>query len=193
MKNYTLTRGNEVVSFKVDEDWLKRVRINATDPLEEQIYNAALTDPEFSGIVTDDDKLNESIEQMKELVKKAKEINKEKNSDIRIFIEKAGTYAVKFAGQIYCSNMDIKETSHAIDKIKAYLDHNNLVKVRIFTGEGKTELQRAMDLEAWIANNCHRVISIADNGDQYTLVYIAKGYAANSRFGVDNDDEDFDD
>ena len=174
MKDYTMTNANGTVNFSVDEDWLETVKIRATEDVTEQIYNAALSDPEVSHITTDDDVLNKSIDEIKALVTKVKDINKEKNSDIRVMIEKGGTYAVKFAGQIYSSNLRLKDTQNAIEKIKAYLDHNNLVKVRVFKSD-KSVIQRAMELETFIAKRAHKVISISDNGETYTLVYIEKG------------------
>lgn len=177
MKNYTMTIAatNTAISFDVDEDWLNSLKIKATEDIPTQIYNAAMADPAVSHITTDDDALNASIEEVKDLVSKVKDLNKEKNSDVRILVESAGVYAVKFGGQIYSSGLKLKEAQVAVEKIKAYLDHHNLVKVRIFEASGKTVLQRAMDLEAFIANKAHKVISIADNGTAYTLVYIEKG------------------
>ena len=185
MKDYTMTNANGTVNFSVDEDWLETVKIRATEDVTEQIYNAALSDPEVSHITTDDDVLNNSIDEIKALVTKVKDINKEKNSDIRVMIEKGGTYAVKFAGQIYSSNLRLKDTQNAIEKIKAYLDHNNLVKVRVFKSD-KSVIQRAMELETFIAKRAHKVISVSDNGETYTLVYIEKGSCRCT-------DDDFDD
>lgn len=179
MKDYTLVNNNVTVNFAVDEDWLDTVKIKATEDPTAQIYNAAMADPAASHIATDDAALNASIEEMKELVAKVKELNKEKNSDIKIIVEKAGIYTVRFAGQIYSSGLKLKDAQNAVDKIKAYLDHHNLVKVRIFEATGKTVLQRAMDLEAFIANKAHKVISVSDNGSAYTLIYIEKGSVRN--------------
>lgn len=191
MKDYTITLNNTAIVFSVDEDWLAKAKINPLEDINEQIYNLALADPEHSGVVTDNDKMNQTIEDVKKLVVKTKEINSDKNSDIRILVEKPGVYAVKFAGQIYAGNLSLKEADLAITKIKAYLEHQNLIKVRIFEAEGKTALQRAMDLEAWIANNAHKVISVADSGKAYSLVYIAKG-SAKSCNDYDSDyDSDF--
>ena len=100
-------------------------------------------------------------------------------------IEMGGTYAVKFAGQIYSSNLRLKDTQNAIEKIKAYLDHNNLVKVRVFKSD-KSVIQRAMELETFIAKRAHKVISVSDDGKTYTLVYIEKGSCRCT-------DDDFDD
>lgn len=181
MKDYTLKNNmtSAIVTFSVDEDWLNSIKIRATESIEEQVYNAAMADPAKSHITTDDDELNASIEEVKELVGKVNDLNKDKNSDIRIVVEKAGVYTVRFAGQIYSSGLRLKDAQAAVDKIKAYLDHHNMVKVRIFEATGKTALQRAMDLEAFIANKAHKVISVADNGSAYTLVYIEKGSVRN--------------
>ena len=191
MKDYTLVSNNATVNFAVDEDWLDTVKIKATEDLTTQIYNAAMADPALSLITTTDAALNASIEEMKDLVAKVKDLNKEKNSDIRIVVEKAGVYTVRFAGQIYSSGLRLKDAQAAVDKIKAYLDHHNMVKVRIFEATGKTALQRAMDLEAFIANKAHKVISVADNGSAYTLVYIEKGSVRNYNT-TDDDDCDWD-
>lgn len=192
MKDYTLKMMNATVNFSVDEDWLNTIKIRATESIEEQVYNAAMADPAKSHITTDDDDLNASIEEVKELVGKVKDLNKEKNSDIRIVVERAGMYTVRFAGQVYSSGLRLKDAQAAVDKIKAYLDHNNLVKVRIFEATGKTVLQRAMDLEAFIANKTHKVIAVADNGCAYTLVYIEKGSAKSYNTHDDDYDEDED-
>lgn len=191
MKDYTITLNNTAIVFSVDEDWLAKAKINPLEDINEQIYNLALADPERSGVVTDNDKMNQTIDDVKKLVVRAKEINSEKNSDIRILVEKPSVYAVKFAGQIYAGNLSLKEADLAITKIKAYLDHQNMIKVRIFEAEGKTSLQRAMDLEAWIANNAHKVISVADSGKSYTLIYIAKGSAKSCSNNDYNDDCEF--
>lgn len=190
MKDYTLVSNNATVNFAVDEDWLDTVKIKATEDLTTQIYNAAMADPALSHITTTDAALNASIEEMKDLVAKVKDLNKDKNSDIRIVVEKAGVYTVRFAGQIYSSGLRLKDAQAAVDKIKAYLDHHNMVKVRIFEATGKTALQRAMDLEAFIANKAHKVISVADNGSAYTLVYIEKGSVRN--YNTTDDDCDWD-
>lgn len=181
MKDYTLKNNmtSAIVTFSVDEDWLNSIKIRATESIEEQVYNAAMADPAKSHITTDDDELNASIEEVKELVGKVNDLNKEKNSDVRIVVERAGVYTVRFAGQVYSSGLRLKDAQAAVDKIKAYLDHHNMVKVRIFEATGKTALQRAMDLEAFIANKAHKVISVADNGSAYTLVYIEKGSVRN--------------
>lgn len=189
MKDYTITLGGAAINFSVDEDWLAKIKIGVNGSIDEQVYNQAMADPEASGITTDDQKMNASIEDVKTLVTKAKDINRSKNSDIRIFVEKPGVYAVKFAGQIYAGNLRLKDADNAVNKIKAYLDHSNLVKVRIFEAEGKSDLQRAMDLEAWIANNCHKVLSLSDSGSKYTLVYIAKG---SGRSYVEDDFDEMD-
>lgn len=192
MKDYTLKNNmtSAIVTFSVDEDWLNSIKIRATESIEEQVYNAAMADPAKSHITTDDDELNASIEEVKELVGKVKDLNKEKNSDVRIVVERAGVYTVRFAGQVYSSGLRLKDAQAAVDKIKAYLDHHNMVKVRIFEATGKTALQRAMDLEAFIANKAHKVISVADNGSAYTLVYIEKGSVRN--YNTTDDDCDWD-
>lgn len=179
MKNFSVNG----MGFQVDEDWLDQVRIKVSGNVGEQVYMAAMSDPERSGIVMDDSSYGKSIENMKALVSRAKDINREKNSDIRILMEQPDVYTVRFAGQEYASGLNLKEVNHALDKIKAYLDHDNLVKVRIFTASGKSDLQRAMDLEAFMNNKCYKVISLSDDGQKYTLCYIAKNYH------VDSDEE----
>lgn len=176
MKDYTINNNGAAVIFSVDEDWLNSLKVNVSGDIEQQIYNAALADPEISRITTDDDTLNKCIEDVKSVVAKVKEINKEKGSDIRVLVENKGTYAVKFAGQMYGSNYRLRDLENAVNKIKSYLDHDNLIKVRIFEASEKTPIQRAMDLEAFIANRVHRLISVADNGTAYTVVFIEKGF-----------------
>ena len=189
MKDYSMTINNATVSFSVDEDWLDGINIKVTKDVEPQIYDAALADPEASCISTDDDQLNKAIEGMKTLVIKVKDINKEKNSDIRVLVEN-NLYTVKFAGQVYGEALKLKEAEVAVDKIKAYLDHNNLVKVRIFDISGKAKIKAAMDLEAFIANKAYKVITLADDGKTYTLVYIEKGACSRKADSWDDEDEE---
>lgn len=176
MKDYAINSNGNAVTFSVDEDWLQSLKVNVSGDIEQQIYNAALADPEISRITTDDDTLNKCIEDVKSIVAKVKEINKAHSSDIRVLVESKGTYAVKFAGQVYGSNYRLRDLENAVNKIKAYLDHDNMIKVRIFEASDKTPIQRAMDLEAFIANRVHRLISVADNGTAYTVVFIEKGF-----------------
>ncbi|MCD8368952.1 MAG: hypothetical protein LUC94_01230 [Clostridiales bacterium] len=133
-----------------------------------------MADPEKSGITTDNDEMNMSIESMKGLVKRAKDINRQNRSDIRVTVDRPGSYTVKFAGQVYEEQVSIREAERAIDKIAAYLGHDNLIKVRIFKA-GKFEIQTAMDLEAFINTRVRKVLSLSDDGRKYTLVYIARG------------------
>ncbi|MCD8082360.1 MAG: hypothetical protein LUE86_02245 [Clostridiales bacterium] len=166
--------GSDTITFQVDEDWLNSIKIKVTESVSAQVYAAAMADPEKSGITTDNDEMNASIESMKGLVKRAKDINRQNHSDIRVMVDRPGSYTVKFAGQVYEEKISIKEAECAIDKIEAYLSHDNLVKVRIFKS-GKSDIQTAMDLEAFINSRVRKVLSLSDDGAKYTLVYIARG------------------
>lgn len=176
LKNFAVTVNGENITIAVDEDWLQSVRINAVDDINSQIYMAAMSDPKRSGIQTNDDAINASIEEVKELIEKAKEVNREKNGNIRILMKTPGTYTVRFADQVYADDLTLREAERAVEKISAYLDHNNMIRVRIIEAKGASALRRAMDLEAFINSRAKLLLAVSDDGDKYTVVYIPKGY-----------------
>ena len=118
-----------------------------------------------------------------------KDLNKEKNSDIRIVVEKPAYTLYALLARFIALDY-VRKMRRLLSIRSNHTSTITMVKVRIFEATGKTALQRAMDLEAFIANKAHKVISVADNGSAYTLVYIEKGSVRN--YNTTDDDCDWD-
>jgi hypothetical protein len=190
MKNFKNAAG---VGFEVAEEWLDGIKISATKDVAEQVYEAAITDPAKSLIKTDDDGINKMLEDMKAVVEKAKGINTEnRGAGVRVVISRndGEKYAVLFKGCVYSDKLSVAEADKAIDDIKAYLQHHNMVLVRIIAADGKTPIRRAMELEAFVNKRAHKVISVSDNGEEYTVMYIPKGWNDGGDGEDDEEDED---
>lgn len=181
MKDFTYAN----INFMVDEDWLDKVKVSPKGNMEEQIYIQAMSDPERSGICTDDPAFDQAIAETKELVEQAKDVNarhRDKHSDIRVYMESPGTFTVRFAGdQVYKAAVSLKEAKRAIENRDKFLDHNNVIKVFFVKTEG-TPLEHAMTLEIFMNNKCHRVIGspvpVTEQGEVtgYLVTFIPKGF-----------------
>ncbi len=182
-KSFKMSIGNVAFNFTVDLDWVEGLHVKALEPIEPQIYNAAMSDPEGSGIHTDNDEINSSIEDVKDLVKKAAEINAAKGGDIRITMTTPGAYEVRFMdNQVYETGLDLRGTNHAIDRISAYLDNHSVIDVALLDCEGKTELQKAMALKLFIAQRTHKYLGSEETEKgNLRVVYIPKGWRDRSR------------
>ncbi len=181
----TLRSGIVTFNFTVNEEWLDKLTVRAMGPLAPQVYMAAMSDPEQSGIMTDNDGINASIEDVKKLVEKAKAVNAAKDARIRVDMPEPGKYEIRFAGQKYGEDLSLEEAERAISKISAYLDHHNIVKVEILDMEGKSELAKALALEAFIANKAHKFLQTVPMGENLWVIYIPKGW----KEMIDGEDE----
>ena len=180
MKDFTYAG----INFKVDEDWFGKVKVSPEGDMAEQIYIQAMSDPERSGICTDDPAFDQAIGETKELVEQAKDVNvrhRDKHADVRVCMEAPGTFTIRFAGgQIYKAAVSLKEAKRAIENLDKFLDHNNVVKVFFVKTEG-SPLAQAMALEVFMNNKCHRVIATAPVMEQgettgYMVTFIPKGF-----------------
>lgn len=181
-KSFAFKIDNVAFNFTVDLDWVEGLHVKALEPIEPQIYSAAMSDPEKSGIHTDDDTINAAIEEVKDLVKKAAEINTAKNGDIKISMTAPGSYEVRFMGdQVYETGLNLREANRAIDKLSNYLDHNNVIKVAFLDFGDKTELQKAMDLEVFIARKAHKFLGTYETAKGLGVIYIPKGWKDRGR------------
>ena len=191
MKNFKMTVANTNFVFSVDEDWVNEIKIKVCEPVEPQVYAAAMSDPKKSGIVTDNDDFNKSIDEVKDLIEKANGINEELHGDIKVLMTEPGKYEILFAdNQVYETGLTVKEADRAVDKIAEYLKRNNLIKVRILKTHGKTDLQRCMELEKFIAQNVHKFLgtNVTADGDT-VIIFIPKGWRNNLYDESDECDE----
>lgn len=181
------------VTFYVDEEWYGNVRVNINEDAAEQVFCQAMSDPENSGLTTDDPAYAEAIKEAAELIQKAKDVNKahsKKGADIQVRMNEPGTYDILFAaGQLYESG-DLKAAKRAIEKLDKYLDHHNVVRVTNVDVEGETRLKKAMELEIFLNNKCHKVISVIKDEENFVVVYIPRGFRNFEGCAEEDYDED---
>lgn len=118
--------------FEVEDSWLKNLKLNPFSSLEEQVYKAALLDPEKSGLTVSNDAVKGVIDAAKELVAKAKEVNRNHpEAKVRAVVSDitAGTFDVLVAGNVRNKHLPKDQAKAALDEVEAFFAHNNLIHV----------------------------------------------------------------
>lgn len=118
--------------FEVEDKWLKNLKLNPFSSLEEQVYKAALSDPERSGLTASNDAVKAVIDAAKELVAKAKEVNcNHPEAKVRVTVSDitAGTFDVAVAGNVRNMGLTKDQAKAALDEVEAFFAHNNLIHV----------------------------------------------------------------
>ena len=201
MKNFNINIQNAPVNFSVEEAWLDNLKIKATEDVTAQIFKAAVSDPEASGITTDSNMLNADIEEVKKLVAKAKEINRSTDGAAAIRVALGsdfGVFTVSVDGNIRNEDVTVAEANRALDQIAGFLKHTNLIKVGVAVrGSRKSTQLIAEELTIFINNgmkkgDIRKVLFPINSGDDIMLAYVSKSVfrKLSSCCDCDDDDED---
>ena len=190
MKDYMLNISGNQIRFKVHDEWIENLKIKATEDVNEQIYAAAVSDPELSGIETDNDALNADIEEVKKLVERAKEINRKSSyADVRVKLGSSpGVYTVTVRGEVRNQDVTLSEATRAVSELQSFFAHHNAVRTAIVNGKGKTVELRREELEIFLNNQCRKVLDVTEvSSNSFLVVYTPKRQDTCCEIEVDED------
>lgn len=201
MAKFTVSVAGKAQEFEVADKWVKTLKLNPFSSLEEQVYKAALSDPEKAGLVASDDAVKAVVEDAKALVAKAKEVNKAHPlAKVRATVADiaTGTFDVTVDGNVRNKALTKDAAMVALDEVNEFYAHTNLIHTKAIAVEkGETPEKIAEDITIAVNNakkygDVRKVIAIypipgVDGAVFYSYISEAANAAINHSYDCDDD------